>query len=182
MEDISVGMERPNMRGIPVHELPKPYTFRPYRIGDAERWVHVQRTANIGIGDVSMQTWINDFSKHEELMPERSWFVINGKGEDVASISAWWRDRPEGEQGLIHWVAVLPECQGKGIGKAIMTRAMLWLAEAYDSAYLVTSIVRIPAIKIYLDFGFAPDMKRERAEEAWTLVREKLRHPLLGNA
>ena len=72
--------------------------------------------------------------------------------------------------------------QGKGIGKAIMTRAMQWLAEEYDTAYLSTSSGRIAAIKVYLDFGFLPDMEREESEEGWTEVREHLKHPALGNA
>ena len=68
------------------------------------------------------------------------------------------------------------------MGKAIMTRAMVRLAQEYDEAYLSTSSARIPAIKIYLDFGFVPDMERDRAEEAWTEVREHLKHAALGNA
>jgi GNAT superfamily N-acetyltransferase len=182
MKDISVGMYRPHMRDIPEHELPAGYSFRPYKIGDSDPWVHVQRTANIGIGEVTRQTWVNDFSEQEELMPERSWFVLDPEGKDVASITAWWRGDTDPHQGLIHWVAVLPECQGKGMGKAIMTRAMLWLAEQYDDAYLGTCTLRIPAIKVYLDFGFEPDMTRDDAEEAWGLIRGVLKHPALGNA
>jgi GNAT superfamily N-acetyltransferase len=182
MKNIDVGMIRSHMRAIPVHKLPPGYAFRPFSSSDAETWVRVQAEANAGLLPIDMDTFRTDFGGHEDLLTERSWFVTGPDQTEVASIAAWWRDTSEGPQGLIHWVAVLPQCQGKGIGKAIMTRAMEWLAHEYDSAYLNTSSPRIPAIKFYLDFGFVPDMQKDRAEEGWAAVREVLRHPALGNA
>ena len=38
---------------------------------------------------------------------------------------------------------------------------------------------RIPAIKVYLDFGFKPNMQTKDAAEAWAEVKGKLEHPLL---
>ena len=35
------------------------------------------------------------------------------------------------------------------------------------------------AIKVYLDFGFTPDMSHENSTEAWTEVASVLEHPLL---
>ena len=182
MKNISVGMHRPHMNDIPEFALIPGHTFRPYRIGESDIWTRVQNEANEPFGGISRDTFINDFSAHEELMPERSWFVMNEAGGEVASITAWWRDVREETQGLIHWVAVLSECQGKGIGKAIMTHAMHRLAEEYDTAYLVTSSGRIAAIKVYLDFGFLPDMERDDAEDGWADVRAQLKHAALGNA
>ena len=37
----------------------------------------------------------------------------------------------------------------------------------------------MPAIKLYLDFGFTPDLSRENSREAWTQVASVLEHPLL---
>ena len=182
-QGIPVSMHRPHLKDIPQYDLPAGYSFRPYAVGDAGLWVDVQAAANADTLRVTRDTFQNDFGKDEELLPDRSWFVVDPSGKDVASITAWWRRLPDGrEQGLIHWVAVLPQCQGKGIGKAMMTRAMGRLAHAYDDVYLNTSSRRAAAIKVYLDFGFLPDMAKDRAAEGWADLRSRLKHRLLGNA
>ena len=181
MENIGVGMVRPHMHDIPDVELPEGYRFRPFLVGDDRLWWKIQDSANGEFGGLSPNAFITEFGGHEDELPTRSWFVLDDRGREVASITAWWREgRPD--QGLIHWVAVLPDQQGKGLGKAIMTKAMNRLAEEYSTAYLGTSSARIAAIKVYLDFGFLPDMERDRAEDAWAEVRACLTHPVLGNA
>ena len=176
-------MYRPHMDNIPVFPLVEGHIFKPFAEGDAEAWVAVQNAANESYGGVTMKTFEGDFGGQEDKLADRSWFVVSPEGKNIASITAWWRmdcDR-DPQMGLIHWVAVLPECQGKGIGKSIMTQAMQRLAEEYPDAYLSTSSARIPAIKVYLDFGFLPDMEKENAAEGWEEVREHLKHPALGN-
>lgn len=186
MVDIPVGMYRPHMNDIPVAHLPEGFTFRPFRLSeqghaeDADRWVTVQAIAEAGMAEITRKTFEDDFRGTEAFLPDRSWFVVNDDGKEVASITAWWWDTPpdcalEGRVGLIHWVATLPECQGRGIGKAMMTKAVQRLAQDYPVAYLNTSTARLPAIRLYLNYGFLPDMKKQRAEEAWAAVREALK-------
>ena len=193
MVDIPVGMYRAHMRDIPLFALPDGFVFRDFRApgddgsGDAGTWVRIQAAAEAQFMQITHETFLNDFGGHESQLPGRSWFVTTEKGEDVASITAWWWDTPpdcelQGRVGLIHWVARIPEYQGRKIGKAMMTKAMQRLARDHQVAYLNTSTIRIPAIRMYLDFGFLPDMKKNRADEAWSLVRESLKHPAFGNA
>jgi len=181
------------MREIPMFALPGGFVFRDFRLpgdegpGDAGTWVKIQAAAEARFMQITHETFLNDFGGYESQLPGRSWFVATQKGEDVASITAWWWDTPpdcvlQGRVGLIHWVATIPEYQGRGIGKAMMTKAMQRLARDHEVAYLNTSTIRIPAIRVYLDFGFLPDMKKNRADEAWSLVSESLKHPTLGNA
>jgi ribosomal protein S18 acetylase RimI-like enzyme len=187
VNDIPVGMYRPHMDDIPIHQLPEGHSFRSFHSAefeqsdDTERWVAIQAAANATFMKIAMDTFQNDFGGFGKCLADRSWFVVSPEGKDIASITAWWRDTPDGPQGLIHWVAVLPECQGRGIGKAIMTKAMLRLKDEYRNAYLNTSSARLPAIKVYLDFGFLPDMEKDRAKEGWAEVRQHLKHPALGN-
>jgi GNAT superfamily N-acetyltransferase len=55
----------------------------------------------------------------------------------------------------VHWVAIVPECQGIGLGKALMTLLCQRLRElGHDQAYLFTSSERVSAIRLYLRFGF----------------------------
>lgn len=181
LKNVGVGMHRPHLEAIPAFHLPPGYAFRPWRAGDIPAWITIQDAAD-QYNDISRETFRREFDDREDLMADRSWFVVSPEGTDVGSITAWWRQTPQGPQGLIHWVAVLPEHQGKGIGKAMMTKAMLRLREEYRDAYLNTSSARLPAIKLYLDFGFVPDMERKDAVEGWADVRKHLKHPALGDA
>jgi hypothetical protein len=53
------------------------------------------------------------------------------------------------------------------------------MAEWHDRAWLLTQTSRIAAIKIYLDFGFEPDLEPPHAVEAWKKVAAELDHPAL---
>jgi ribosomal protein S18 acetylase RimI-like enzyme len=81
---------------------------------------------------------------------------------------------------MIHWVAVRPAYQGRGLAKAAVTHVMNSLAQWHQRARLRTSSGRLAAIKIYLDFGFLPDMTQKDAPRAWRIVRAALNHPALG--
>jgi ribosomal protein S18 acetylase RimI-like enzyme len=181
MPDLGLGMLRDSMNDLPLHPLPDGHTVRPFEDGDARAWVDLQHAANAHLMAITMATFVKNFGDDLAEMGDRSCFVVSPKGEDVGSITAWWDDGPGGRRGLIHWVAVQPECQAGGIGKAMMTMAMKRLAKEYDTAYLRTSSTRIPAIKLYLDFGFLPDMDADGAKEACAHVRSQLAHAALGN-
>jgi len=188
MQDIPVRMFRPHMCDIPTFDVPAGFRFRPFGRGDADLWVDVQAAANAQFMKITAETFRSEFGGQEHLLPERSWFVVAPDRCDVGSITAWWIDSPDGSKGpvgthgLIHWVAVLPEHQGKGIGKAMMTQAMRWLVRHYSTALLNTSSGRTGAIKVYLDFGFVPDPTRPDSAAGWDYVRRTLPHAALGNA
>ncbi len=84
-----------------------------------------------------------------------------------------------GDAGRIHWVAIRPEAQGKGLGKAAMSHALQELARWHDRCYLVTSTERAAAITLYLKFGFLPDLRMEGAREKWGAVSRQVCQPIL---
>ena len=183
-----VAMLRPHLRDIPAFVLPEGYQFRPFRDGDMSTWIAIQDAAGTyELGPITEALFHEFHRGRADLLPGRCWFVVDPGGNDVGSITAWWRRRIE-SRGHIQWVAVLPEHQGRGIGKAMMTRALHRLAEEYESASLTTDTGRIPAIKVYLDFGFVPDTANRApgvsialAEEGWEHARKCLKHPVLNN-
>ena len=61
----------------------------------------------------------------------------------------------------------------------MMTVAMERLKQSHERCFLGTSTGRIAAIKVYLDFGFTPDLSVENSREAWTEVASVLEHPIL---
>ncbi|MYA21504.1 MAG: GNAT family N-acetyltransferase, partial [Gemmatimonadetes bacterium] len=107
-------------------------------------------------------------------------YLTTDAGEEIGTITAWWQPDLNGEDwGQIHWVAIHPDYQGRGLAKPMMSVAMAYLKRFHQRSFLGTSSGRIPAIKVYLDFGFYPDLERENSQQAWAEVASVLEHPVL---
>jgi len=73
--------------------------------------------------------------------------------------------------GRVHWMAILPEYQGRGLGKVLLTTICRRLSDlGHKQAYLHTSVARIPALKLYLRFGFEPAVRNAEEQAAWQNV------------
>jgi len=181
MENIGITMIRQRLDGIPEHPLPEGYTMRAYRPGDKRVWLDIHYAAE-KLLKVTPKTFDDNFGYDLSSMPRRCFFLVSPDGRDVGTITAWYLRRYYGRPwGRIHWVAILPEFQGRGLSKPIMTVAMKRLASlGHRRAMLTTATPRLPALKTYLDFGFVPDLRREKARRAWRLVAEALPHPALA--
>lgn len=182
----SVHMICDRLRTIPRHALPAGYHFRAYRAGDDQNWLAVQRAAEPFIA-ITDDFFEREYGQHRDVLADRMFFVETTEGLVMATISAWWeRDRHSPAQGgRIHWVAVHPDFQGRGISKPMMTLAMQRLAQEYTYAVLGTSSGRPRAIKVYLDFGFLPlsqELNEPATRQAWESVQQLLHHPRLATA
>ena len=77
--------------------------------------------------------------------------------------------------GRIHWVAIVPEFQGRGLAKPLLTAVMNRMVElGHQRARLATATQRLPAINLYLKFGFLPDPRNEEELSAWEEIRQIL--------
>ena len=77
-------------------------------------------------------------------------------------------------------MAIQPALHGQGLAKPLLALVCQRLqALGHRRAYLNTSTGRLPAIGLYLKFGFVPKMRRDRENtlRAWRQVREQLPHP-----
>jgi len=181
----SFDMVREHLRDFPHYELPAGYRFRDYQPGDDAVWTALNQAAE-PFFEVKPDLWQRQFGNDEDALLGRMFFVMSAQDEVAGSITAWWeRDRTNpNERGRIHWVMVHPAHQGRGISKAMMTRAMHRLAESHSTAMLGTSAGRVRAVKVYLDFGFLPDAAEAAAKPAvlaaWQQVQQYLGHPALA--
>ncbi len=183
--DVGVHMVREHMHDIPQYALPAGYHFRPYRPGDGETWLQLQRAAEPFIP--MTDTYFDEqYGADLDVLPDRMYFVESDDGEVAGTISAWWernRSNPN-ERGRIHWVAVHPNHQRRGISKPMMTHAMRRLAQEYSAAVLGTSSGRPWAVKVYLDFGFRPEaaeLNDPKIYAAWVALQTLLQHPALAD-
>ena len=147
MKNYGVTMIREHMEDIPEAPFPKGFSVRNYHPGEGCIWTRIQRAAEpfIEVDDMLFQ---REFGGHLKEMEDRTFFVIMDKGEEIGTITAWWNPDWRGKQwGVIHWVAIHPDYQGRGLSKPAMTVAMKRLKELYDRCMLNTSTGRIVAIK-----------------------------------
>ncbi|MCY3024450.1 MAG: GNAT family N-acetyltransferase, partial [Planctomycetota bacterium] len=111
----------------------------------------------------------------------RCFLVVDSKERAVGTISAWSNPAYRGQDyGRIHWVALRPSHQHKGLARPALAFALRRLALWHTRCYLVTQVTRLPAIKLYLDFGFQPDLSDQRLERLWCYLRDRLKHPALA--
>jgi GNAT superfamily N-acetyltransferase len=172
-------MLRPDLQNTPQVPFPVGFGVRGLRPDEGPLWTDIIRDAEeyFSIGE---EIFARTFGVDPDSIPQRCYVITGPKGNGVGVISAWYdRDFKGGDWGRIHWVATRPTYQGRGLGKAGLSYALNQLARWHTRAYLDTQTARLPAIKMYLDFGFVPDFDQKDAREAWRDVKAKLTHPTL---
>ena len=96
-------------------------------------------------------------------LERRTIFIENNNGEKIATFTAWWRYTGERRHPFMEWVAVKPEYQGKGLGKALISEGVkLMIAIEGDcDMYIPTQTWSYKAIRLYrwAGFGFETEEK-----------------------
>jgi ribosomal protein S18 acetylase RimI-like enzyme len=152
--DTTLWMERKHLREIPKADVPAGYVVRPYRAGDDEAWTAIQKEADTS-NTFTDRTFHEQFPGDESIRNRRIFFAEDRSGHAVGTCAAWYaKDGPAGQVGLIHWVAVRPAHQRRGIGRALLAHALHAMAALHERALLCTDTERPEAVKLYRDFGF----------------------------
>ena len=168
-------MIRPNMDNIPVYPLPDSYSIRAYTPGDENSWVELQsRTDKFNKIDIDL--FHKSFGYDTEILSKRILFLLNPHGKIIGTASAWFNDDYHGEKyGRIHWVAIHPDYQGKGLSKPLLSAACKKLVSlGHCKTYLTTSSARIAAINLYLKFGFEPEINTPEDKIIWKSIQDIL--------
>jgi GNAT superfamily N-acetyltransferase len=174
-----VMMVRPHLKDIPQVPFPEGFRVRPMAPDEGGLWADIWRDADAA-ARIGGRLFRHQFGDDLPATRWRTFFVVDDHGVAVATISSWYNRTYKGEDyGQIHWVAVRRSHWGQGLGKAMLAYALEQMAQWHDRAYLGTQTKRLPAIKLYLNFGFLPDMDRPGAREAWREVKANLDHPVL---
>jgi GNAT superfamily N-acetyltransferase len=70
--------------------------------------------------------------------------------------------------------------QGKGLANPLMSIICHRLRElGHSRFYLTTSTARIPAINLYLKFGFQPEINSNEDLLAWREISNKLKYKVI---
>jgi len=150
-------MKRDKCNDVPLVELPDGFSFCLYKPGDEKAWAAIEASVlEFDDEQAALEHFNGAFSKHTSELEKRCLFIENKNGDKVATAMAWWDDSGGKRVARLHWIAVHPEYQGLGLGKAIISKtvALALELEGNGDIYLMTQTWSYKAIGIYKQFGF----------------------------
>jgi GNAT superfamily N-acetyltransferase len=167
-DNIDLTMVRGDLDGIPAYPLPHGYAIRPYVSGDERAWVEIQSAAD-AYNVITPALFRREYGDDPEELARRLCMLVDAGGAPIGSAAAWFGERGgEPPWGRVHWVAIHPAHQGRGLAKPMLSRVCATLRDVgHDRAYLTTGTARVPAIALYLHFGFVPSIGGPEDEAAW---------------
>jgi ribosomal protein S18 acetylase RimI-like enzyme len=126
--------------------LPHGFSFRLCRRDELEIWKRV--VAEERYAGYVTEYYDKVYAKHADEFFRRCLFVCNDDDKPVASTFIW---RSYEKINTVGWFRVLPEYEGRGLGRALLSEI---LKNTEYPAYLHTQPTSARAIKLYSDFGF----------------------------
>lgn len=167
--------------------LPEGYRFRLYRDGDALHWARIETSVlEFETKAEAYRHFTGTYLPRSGELTQRCIFVLNPKGLPIATATAWYDNSDLGHQANLHWVAVCPQEQGRGIGEAIVRRALqiYKTLEPREDILLHTQTWSHSAVCLYHKLGFVM-MKAKTIkgcgneyEEAMDVLRTVLPEPI----
>ena len=138
-------------------KLPQGFKYKKYEIGDIDKWASIE----VSVGEFSatedaIDRFNREFIPFGDELYDRCYFIVDDNDNYIATASALYYNAEDTHKATINWVAVKPEFQGLGFGKAIIQK-VLSLYKFYEpnqDIYLKTQTWSHRAIKIYLNLGF----------------------------
>lgn len=169
-----VRMVRYSLDDVPEFAVPAGFSLRWHETGDVANWLCIWQAAE-AYQAITPDRFEREFGRDPACWRERQCFLCDSSGAAVGTATAWFDDDYFGQRfGRVHWVAVRPPFQGRGLAKPLLSATCRRLRElGHDRAYLVTETVRLPAIRLYGKFGFRPDIRGEEDLSHWRDLRQQ---------
>ncbi|MEW6751253.1 MAG: GNAT family N-acetyltransferase [Candidatus Latescibacterota bacterium] len=162
-------LARPQADHLPPVELPAGYELRAYRPGDEAGWARVLRLAGF-------REWSAAQCREylQEPTRRRGSHLATYRNRPVAVTFATPHPQERGV-GLLDYVATHPDHRDRHLGLAVCTAVMrFFLADGRPLVRLLTDDWRLPAIRLYLNLGFAPVMTRIDMPARWEAIYAQL--------
>lgn len=174
----SLTMIRDDLEHIPSYSFPEGFSLRLFE-GNNDRKVWIETTDGADpFQSINAKTFKSQFKENFSTLRQRMFFVLVDT-TPVGSCTAWYDEnyhRPE--LGRIHWLSILPNYQGRGLAKATLSHVLTHMITlGITAGYLVIDSRRIPAISLYLSFGFKPWEQKAEDPAHWAEVNPYLKPP-----
>lgn len=183
MKRIPLNMVRQDLFNIPEYSLPTGFRMRFFEKGDEQKWAKVETSVDeFKNKKDALEHFNQEFGAYIEEMSKRCIFIENKNGEVIGTTTAWYGDLNEDGDlwGRIHWVAISPEYQGRGLSKPLLSAAMSIIAGFHSKAYLTSQTTSYQAVNMYLSYGFEPYIINSSCYEAWDLLESTLNRKILA--
>lgn len=172
MKNLEVKMIHESLVDTPIFPLPLAgFNIETYRPGREQDWLRIHELAD-RFNIFTPFVFNDQFGQNESKLTSSQFYLVNPDGKPVGTATAWTKDSTT-YSGMVHWVAILPEYQGKGLSKPLLTAVCQKLvADGHSKGCLSTSTARIAAISLYLQFGFRPLIQSDQDEVSWLEFEE----------
>lgn len=147
-------MERKERTPLPEPVLAANYHLSFYQEGDEESWAGIETSVGEFDSEEAAAAYFQrTFAPYPEELAKRMLFVVDEKGQKVATCTAWW-SKTGGP--LFHWLAVMPEAQGRGLASVLSVEVTKLLEELYPDrpARLHTQTWSHQAVGLYQRLGY----------------------------
>jgi GNAT superfamily N-acetyltransferase len=176
LPDIDIAMWHPDLAQAPRVAAPPGYAIRGFRAGDGDTWVRLQ--SHDPFDAPTLATFAASMPGDVPTLAERVMFLLDPAGREIGTITAWRAPFRGTWMGQIHWVALIPAVQGRGLGHALLGAGCARLALLGErAAFLTTNIRRVAALGLYLRAGFIPQPQSTAERAAWLTLLPRLRLP-----
>ena len=169
---INLFMQLDSLDDVPVYPLPKRYSSRFYVPGDIQNWARIETSAGEFEREADAPVKFRRYFPEDEPLKRRMLFLTDN---DIpfATATAWY-DADAPAVGMLHWVSVDSEHQGKGLSRPLISLALQRMRDlGHRRAILKTQTASWVAIRVYHEFGFRPMLRGPSDREGWRLVSEK---------
>lgn len=139
---------------IPEIPFPAGFGMRLMTEADIPAWVDIEQDADPYL-TVTEETFRRAFGPDLTEAWMRCYLITDPAGRGVGVITAWGDNCFQGKPfGRLHWLAIRPAYQGRGLAKAASAVVMQRLKKEFGRIYLDTQSKRTAAIRLYESFGF----------------------------
>lgn len=156
VEHIEFAMYCAKLVALPERPLPDGYSIRTFQPGDERSWAEIEtRAGEFTTLERGMSSFNREFGAHPDWLPTRMFFLVHERDGLVGTASGWVGECFGRTMGQLHWVAIVPEHQGKGLARTLVGRALERLKHDGEEAYLTTQTTSWRAVAMYRSFGFS---------------------------
>lgn len=151
-------MKRDAGSSVFEYRLPDGYSFSMFKNGDEKAWSKIEASVLEFDDELDALLYFQkDFMPFISELERRCLFIENSAGEKIATSTAWWDYTGSRRYPMPHWVAVKPQYQGLGLGKAVVSRITQLMVEIDGDMdfYLHTQTWSHKAVKIYERLGYS---------------------------
>ncbi|MGI6255885.1 MAG: GNAT family N-acetyltransferase [Acutalibacter sp.] len=131
-------------------QMPSGYFLRKCRREEVETWIALN-SQEISQRPFLWEYYRRVYGKAEEVFFQKCTFVCDENDRPVGTCFLW---KAYGKITTLHWLKVLPQLEGLGLGRGLLSHVLGEAAQEEYPIYLHTHPGCFRAVHLYQEFGF----------------------------